>query len=97
MVPPPVEKTGFLQAADVNNLIVIFPQAMFQLRSIGCFDIYGYTSPFRNAYGKLEIIGNSWVQYRIVICDEFVIFTATRKGVQPNAVKQIYERVVNGH
>jgi hypothetical protein len=54
-IPTPVANTGFLQAADANNLIVIFPQAKFQLWSIGCFDIFGYTSPGSNAYGKVNI------------------------------------------
>jgi hypothetical protein len=44
-----------MQAADVNNLIVIFPQVKFRFESLGCFDIFGYTSGVgADTYGKPE-------------------------------------------
>lgn len=54
-VPEFIKDTGFLEAGDKNDLIVIFPLARITLvtGSIGCFDIYGFTSPGDNTFCKI--------------------------------------------
>lgn len=42
-----VRKAGYLEVAELNNLIVIFPQVrsslLFPLNPMGCWDWWGYT------------------------------------------------------
>jgi hypothetical protein len=46
-----VEHAGYNQVAEVNDIIVLYPQTHSnRLNPNGCFDWWGYTSP---AYGKL--------------------------------------------
>lgn len=56
-IPEFVLEAGYLEAADANNIIVIFamswPDLKFRsLNYIGCYDIYSYTSLLRIKFGK---------------------------------------------
>ena len=38
-----IQQSGLLQAADVNNVVIVFPQALPSLTNpLGCWDWWGY-------------------------------------------------------
>jgi poly(3-hydroxybutyrate) depolymerase len=50
-IPPFVKIGGFNELAELNNIIVLYPQTRPTIPNpLGCFDAYGYTGP---DYGKL--------------------------------------------
>jgi hypothetical protein len=54
-------KAGYLEVAELNNMIVIFPQVrpslLFPTNPMGCWDWWGYTTKdFANKFGP-QMIG----------------------------------------
>jgi poly(3-hydroxybutyrate) depolymerase len=42
-----IRYSGFLQVAELNNIVMLFPQAVTNAENqIGCWDTYGLTGPF---------------------------------------------------
>jgi hypothetical protein len=48
-----IRNSGFLEVAELNNIVMIFPQALSSLpeNEIGCWDTYGLTGPL---YGNFH-------------------------------------------
>jgi hypothetical protein len=54
-----ITETGYLEAADANDIIIVFPISYLDpknvgLNFVGCFDIYSYTDPFRVKFCKFH-------------------------------------------
>lgn len=58
--PSYIVETGYLEAADANDIIMVFPISYLDPKNVGhnfvgCFDIYSYTDPFRIKYGETKL------------------------------------------
>jgi len=56
-----VTKAGYLEVAELNNLIILFPQVrpslLFPTNPMGCWDWFGYTTKnFANKLGP-QMVG----------------------------------------
>lgn len=56
-----IVNSGFLEVAEANNLIVVFPQAWSSMpeNMIGCWDTYGLTSSLYGNRKTSDIINYS--------------------------------------
>ncbi|RXG54472.1 hypothetical protein Avbf_14977 [Armadillidium vulgare] len=55
-----VTKSGYIEVAELNNIILIFPQVIKELvnNPNGCFDWWGYTGMLK--YAKKDGVQNNW-------------------------------------
>ena len=54
-----IQNSGYSQSADLNNIIIVFPQATSSILTnpFGCWDWWGYTSSnFGNMFFKIQFI-----------------------------------------
>lgn len=57
-----IRNSGFLEVAELNNIVMIFPQALSSLpeNEIGCWDTYGLTGPLYATQrgGQVSVVRN---------------------------------------
>ena len=75
-------RSGYLEVAEANNIVVLFPQAIKTLDNPnGCWDWWGYVTalygnfqlfPVQINYGVMTPLNLSVAQHQVVVCTQTV-------------------------
>lgn len=80
------KNTGYNQMADLNNFIILYPQAKFSFSNPnGCWDWWGYTDMH---YGILLYYNTLFAIFLNIF-----IFKANKNGKQIRTIKAMIDRI----